>query len=672
MELARGAPLPLGASPCKEGVNFAVHAKDAEKLAICIFDNQDPSKKLAEYPLDPGQHKLGTVWHAQIKGAPEQFIYGYKIKNNGQEEEYLLLDPYAICVASEDYWHDQPAQENNYRPLGRYIGRQDFDWQDDKHPCIPMEDLIIYEMHVRGFTKHASSQSSAPGTFKGMIAKIPYLKELGVNAVELLPIFEFNEEETMHANPQTKQKLHNYFGYSTVNFFAPMARYASENGAKAIDEFKLLVRELHKNGIEVILDVVFNHTFEGNEKGPVQSFKGLDALAYYMINGDGNYLNFSGCGNTMNGNHPVTREFILAALRYWVSEMHVDGFRFDLASILNRAADGTPLPNAPVVEAISFDPLLADTKLIAEAWDPGGLYQVGGFAPLTQRWSEWNGKYRDIVRRYVKGTPGQRSLFAGAISGSHELYGVHNRSPNSSVNFIIAHDGFSLADLVSYNDKHNDDNGEENRDGMNENESWNCGFEGATQNKKVLNLRKKQMRNYHMALMVSLGVPMILMGDEYGHTRNGNNNTWCQDNELNWFLWHKIEENKEFFRFYKQLIHYRKNHPLLRRANFFSEKDVKWHGLEPEEPNWDHENHLVAYSLYYPNEEIGLYIAFNAAHVYHTVKLPSPGEGKYWRWIVNTGNPSPQDIFEEQNIRKVEGDTIRMAPYSSLMLAAAS
>ena len=510
MEASKGTAFPFGATAQGEGVNFAIYVNGADKVSLCFFEENKLDQPFHEIEL---KHKTGDVWHAFIKGLPPVFAYAYRVVLSSQKEvSHLLLDPYAKCIASEPKWHDQTNHEAVYRPLGKVTQNSTFDWGDDTPLHIPMKDLIIYEMHVRGFTRDPSSKIQHPGTYKGIIEKIPYLKDLGVNALELLPLHEFNEQEVLHVNPETKQKLHNYFGYSTVNFFSPMNRYASRTeGDQALNEFKSMVKELHKNGIEVILDVVFNHTFEGNEKGPVASYKGLDAKAYYMINDQGNYLNFSGCGNTFNCNHPITRELIIDALRYWVLEMHVDGFRFDLAPILNRAADGTPLDNAPLVEAISHDPILASTRLIAEAWDPGGLYQVGKFAPKDINWFEWNGKYRDVVRCFIKGTAQQKKVFAGVISGSQDIYG--SRSPTSSINFITAHDGFSLADLVSYNEKHNHLNGEENRDGLNNNDSWNCGHEGETDSKKVINLRKKQVRNFHLALMISLGVPMILMGD---------------------------------------------------------------------------------------------------------------------------------------------------------------
>lgn len=662
MEVKPGKAYPFGTSKTGNSVNFAVYAKEPQKISLCIFDENHLDQPISETALNADVHRTGNVWHAELSGLPENFAYAYRVQLKNQENEYLILDPFANQIAGKEKWHDEVGENPVYQPIGK-VANSNFDWECDKPLNLPMHNLIIYEMHIRGFTRHSSSKTEHPGTYRGVIEKIPYLVELGINAVELMPIHEFNEQEAMHKNPETGKKLHNYFGYSTVNFFAPMNRYAASDDA--VSEFKEMVKSLHKNGIEVILDVVFNHTAEGNEKGPTLSFKGLDLGAYYMINGDGAFLNFSGCGNTFNCNHPIAREFIIDVLRYWVTEMHVDGFRFDLASIFNRAEDGTPLENAPLVEALSNDPILANRKLIAEAWDAGGLYQVGHFYPRMPVWSEWNGKYRDTVRNFIKGSSDQKKVFAGALSGSQELYG-NGRSPSSSINFLTAHDGFSLMDLVSYNEKHNLPNGEDNNDGINQNDSWNCGAEGPTSSKKTNNLRKKQLRNYHLALMLSQGVPMLLMGDEYAHSRNGNNNTWCQDNELNWFLWNQIGEKENFFRFYKSLINFRKNNTLLQRDSFLGEKDVVWHGVHPDQPDWDNDNHFVAFTLNGNNGQPNLYAAFNAGHDYKNLTIPSLPDGKSWRWIVNTNNASPEDFYD--GIKKLDNLSYKMPPYSSILL----
>lgn len=658
MNVLPGQAFPFGVCKSENGINFAIHAKDPQKITLCIFDEKQLESPIFETELS----QTGSVWHAEIAGLPETFVYAYRVQLNDRQE--FLLDPYAKQVASDEKWHDEILENFTYHPKAK-LDNTSFDWEGDQPLDLPMHSLIIYEAHVRGFTKHPSSGVEHPGTFKGIIEKIPYLLDLGVNAIELLPIHEFNEQEAIHTNPETGKKLHNYFGYSTVSFFAPMNRYSSSSNA--VNEFKEMVKALHKNGIEVILDVVFNHTAEGNEQGPILSFKGLDLKAYYMINPEGAFLNFSGCGNTFNCNHPVTREFILAALRHWVIDMHVDGFRFDLASIFNRAEDGTPLENAPLVEAISKDPILANRKLIAEAWDAGGLYQVGHFYPRMPVWSEWNGKYRDIVRNFIKGTQDQKKAFAGVLSGSQDLYG-NGRSPASSINFVTAHDGFSLMDLVSYNEKHNLQNGEENKDGLNQNDSWNCGAEGPTQSRKINHLRNKQLRNFHLALMLSQGVPMLQMGDEYAHTRNGNNNSWCQDNELNWFLWSQINEKGNFYRFYKSLIHFRKNNPFLQRNSFLAEKDVVWHGEQPDQPDWDNDNRFVAFTLNDEDGKPGLYAAFNADHNYKNLIIPTLSDGKFWRWVVNTSNPPPQDFYSDDV--RLESQSYEMPPYSSILLKA--
>lgn len=664
LQVSSGMPYPFGNTTKDEGINFAIAIKDAEQVTLCFFEESQNSP-FQEIQLDPIKNRTGNVWHALINGLPPCVAYGYRVTSNDQS--VLLFDPYAKSIASHASWGELNANDQPYHALGKVVP-SNYDWEDDAFPKIASKDLIIYEMHVRGFTQDTSSEVTHPGTFSGIIEKIPYLKSLGVNALELLPLFEFNECENMLTHPRTQEKLFNYFGYSTVSFFSPMNRYASNSTQdNARNEFRDMVKALHKNGIEVILDVVFNHTFEGNEKGPNLCYKGLDLNAYYMIDPQGNFLNFSGCGNTINSNHPLVISLVLESLRYWVTEMHVDGFRFDLATIMTRAENGAPIPNAPLVEAISKDPVLANTKLIAEAWDAGGLYQVGGFYP-GKRWSEWNGKYRDVVRRFIKGTHGHKTAFATALSGSQDLYGWRE-SPACSVNFITAHDGFSLADLVTYNQKHNLDNGEENRDGFDHNDSWNCGFEGHSSNKKVVFLRERQIRNFTLALILSQGIPMIIMGDEYAHTRHGNNNTWCQDNELNWFLWNRLETRPGFHRFFKSLIQFRNSEPLLRRDNFLSDQDVSWHGTMPNLPDWEKDNNLVALSL---NTDQGpqIYAAFNASHIPITINIPQTNPGFIWHWIVNTHNPSPEDFFDMDQRKKLEFNTIRIPSYSAYLLRA--
>lgn len=675
--IASGFPTPFGISKQEDGINFALASSEASEVILCFY-HRETEELLAEIPLSSLQNKTGDVWHILVRHLHEgpvfeDLAYAYRIigKAGGKTDSFFkfpLADPYAKEMATGIVWGQPSNSSDLYLPLGEIAIDKSFDWEGVGPPGIPMNNLIIYEMHVRGFTQDASSNVRNRGTFLGLIEKIPHLLELGVNAVELLPVQEFDELEYRFTHKRAKKSLYNYWGYSTVNFFSPMNRYATKEYAGAsIHEFKMMVRELHRHKIEVILDVVFNHTAEGNEAGPILSFKGLDNAVYYMLNKDGSYLNFSGCGNTFNINQPRVLEFIITCLRYWVAEMHVDGFRFDLASALTRGVDGVPLAKAPLIEAITADPILAGVKLIAEAWDVC-LYQVGSFCPESKRWSEWNGKYRDCVRRFIKGVPGSSGEFGMRISGSEDLY--HSRSPSSSINFVTAHDGFTLADLVSYNVKHNMANGEDNCDGTNDNDSWNCGVEGETTNGKVLALRERQMRNFHLALMISQGVPMLLMGDEYGHTKHGNNNTWCQDNQLNWFLWNKLELHKAFYRFFYKLVHFRKNHPILQRAGFLTNKDVDWHGADPYKPDWSGRSGIVALTLKDHQESHDLYIAFNAQDLMATISPPEPPYMKNWHWVVNTSNNSPLDIYEESKRPVMKEREYKMLPFSALMLKA--
>jgi len=653
----RGVPSPLGPSKKDGMVNFAIFSAHAKGMALCLFSPGVPSP-FAEIPLNPKVNRTGTIWHIAVSDLPEAFDYGWRVS----DAKVIVSDPYSKMLNSTHDWSDGFFASR--QTLSHYSSSTHFNWENDSPPQIPMQDLIIYEMHVRGLTQDPSSHVKNPGRFSGMIEKIPYLKELGVNAVELLPIFAFDECDNLHKNPKTGKKLFNYWGYSTINFFCPMNRYAL---ADAMAEFKTLVKELHKNRIEVILDVVYNHTAEGNEKGHTFSFRGIDNSVYYLLGPDGHYLNFSGCGNTFNCNHPIVSQFILDSLRYWTSEMHIDGFRFDLASILTRDTHGHPIPHPPVIEAISKDPILANCKLIAEAWDAAGLYQVGSF-PAYGRWAEWNGKYRDVVRKFIKGTDGVAGAFSGALSGSQDLYGK-GRKPYHSVNFVIAHDGFSLKDLVSYNGKHNEENGEQNRDGTNDNESWNCGVEGPTENPKIVQFRQRQMKNFHTALMVSIGTPMILMGDEYGHTNHGNNNMWCHDS-LNWFQWNELEKNLKFHRFYRLMIYFRKHQSLFHRTEFLSPQDVDWHGHVPFKADWSGKSRFVGYTLKDTTKEQHLYIAFNAESTRPSVQLPDPPAHKKWYRIVDTALESPFDFIEEPQKYPPIKTSYKMEAYSVLIAQA--
>jgi len=635
-EAENGSVQPYGSTFSAEGTNFAIFSKNASAVTLCLF-TKDRSL-LTEIPLSAVQNKTGDVWHIYINALPKDTLYAYRMDGENTLEngnrfnpEILLLDPYAKSVAATHRWDD--TSSDPYSPLGLVAIDHSFDWQGDTPPAIPNENLIIYKAHVRGLTM--KSDGNHKGTFLGLIEKIPHLLELGVNAIEFLPIQEFNEKEYRIVNPLTEEPLCNYWGYSTVNFFSLMNRYATNDEPSCVvREFKTMIRELHRNGIEVILDVVFNHTGEGNDKGPVFSFKGIDNSIYYMLDAKNRYLNFSGCGNSFNCNHPVVKQLILDSLRYFVLEFHIDGFRFDLASVFTRDTDGNPIANATIVNEISEDPILRKAKLIAEPWDASGLYQVGAFHPQEVRWSEWNDKYRDAVRSFLTDGHFMKGKFATRVSGSQDLY--NSRKPYSSVNFVTAHDGFTLRDLVSYNQKHNLGNGENNQDGSNNNLSWNCGVEGSTVAEKINDLRKKQMRNLFLALILSHGIPMVLMGDEYAHSKNGNNNTWCQDNDLNWFQWNQLDVEKDFYLFYRTMIAFRKQHPILQRTDFLTEKDIHWHGREPFQPLWNQDVNVIAFTLVDHVNEENLYAAFNATDNDVDIHLPVAPQGKRWCVIADT------------------------------------
>lgn len=647
--IKEGKPQPYGATVCEGGVNFALFSKHAEKVTLHLLD-PNTLHVVQEIPVE---HRTGEIWHVFVEGVELPILYAYKVHGAMDafhffDSKRLLSDPYATSLSTPVQWGGSEQHPHAYpHPFGVILPGSAFDWQGVGKPKHPVNDLIIYEMHVRGFTRHASSGVQHPGTYLGLIEKIPYLKELGINAVELLPVFEFNECEIHRHNPVTKERLFNYWGYSTVNFFSPMNRYAvSDKPGAAIEEFKTMVRELHRAGIEVILDVVFNHTAEKRKAGGAFSFMGIDRATYYLLDSEGKDQNFTGCGNTMNLNHPVMRQFVLECLIYWVQEMQVDGFRFDLASIMNRDRFGHPVSNAPLVEMLSLNPLLSEVKLIAEPWDCAGLYQVGGFDPKQKRWGEWNGRFRDSVRSFIKGDEHSKNEFASRLCGSQDLYTM--RSPQASINFVTAHDGFCLADLVSYNQKHNLENGEHNRDGNNYNLSWNCGVEGPTADPNILSFRLRQQKNFLLALMLSQGVPMLLMGDEQGMTRRGNNNPYCQDNEFNWFLWDKL--HPELFAFVKRLIQFRHEQPGLKRENFLDDKEMVWHGLTPFQAHWEDKTPILAFSL-----ENKIYAAFNATNGAVQATLP---EGK-WALKFHTFSEDP-GLFK--------GNVLQLPPYSSAIL----
>jgi glycogen operon protein len=594
----------------------------------------------------------------------ENIEYGYRMDGPYQphlghhfDTATVLLDPYARLISGREKWGEAPDSDNRFQHRAMVV-QDDFDWIADRPLETPLEDLIIYEMHVRGLTRHPSSGVKYPGTFAGVREKIPYLKELGINCVELMPIHEFDEFDNKFKNPDTGERLLNYWGYSTIGFFAPKAGYAATGQlGMQVDELKALVKELHRNGIEVILDVVFNHTGEGEENDATISFRGLDNKTYYMLQPDGRYQNFSGCGNTMNCNNPVVRNMVLDSLRYWAAEYHIDGFRFDLASIMGRDAFGQPLANPPLLEALAYDPILGKCKLIAEAWDAGGLYQVGSF-PAYERWSEWNDQYRDTLRRFLKGDMGQVRDIALLIQGAPNMYA--DRGPTASINFITAHDGFTLADLFSYNEKHNRANGEENRDGHSHNYSWNCGHEGASDDLEIQTLRRQLMKNGIAILLVSQGVPMILMGDEVAHTKQGNNNTYCQDNELSWFDWSQLESEADMFTFVKHCISFRKQHRVLRNRFYFQQRDainsgypdISWHGAQAWKPDWSDNSRTLSFMLCGEHVPAGkepdnyIYVAMNMHWENHTFQLPRLPKERQWHLFMDTSLPSGNEICE--------------------------
>ena len=658
----RGHPIPFGATPTGRGVNFSVYARHATAVSLVLFS---PGEELpaAEFPLDPRYNRTGDVWHALLRGLDPAVTWAWRAERSvppgAPWHRYgtsLLLDPYARAVAGAAEWgaSPSPGEETPWegvRARRGVVAAKEFDWGFDQPIDRHLADSVIYELHVRSFTRHPSSGVAHPGTFRGLVEKIPYLVELGVTAVELMPVTEFEENDNERRNPLTGERLKNLWGYHPISLFAPRTAYgASTEAGAVVDEFKEMVKALHEAGIEVILDVVFNHTGEGDEKGPTHSFRGLDNATYYILDGDGRYANFSGCGNTFNCNHPVVRNLILDSLAYWVTEMHVDGFRFDLASILGRGRDGSVLTNPPLLERIAADPVLANTKLIAEAWDAAGLYQVGHF-PNWGRWAEWNGRYRDDLRRFLKGDQGMVSLLATRLSGSADLYQGGGRAPHHSINFVTSHDGFPLADLFTYSRKVNEENGEGNRDGGDDNHSWNCGHEGPGGPPEVERLRRRMARNAFALLLVSQGVPMILSGDEAGRTQSGNNNAYCQDNEVSWIDWGLAEKNADLFRFVKTLIRFRKENPLLRRRSFVPEgpgsAPVTWHGHTPFRPDWSQGATCLGMHLKDPARGDDVYVVTNAYHEAHGVVLPPPSEGRRWHLLADTYREPPADVFEE-------------------------
>ena len=651
----------FGAVAIPGGVNFTIHTHGATSCELLLF-HRKAEEPYAVIPF-PESYKIGFCYSMIVFDLDiEEFEYAYRLDGPYDEKKGLrfdknkiLLDPYARAVTGQSQWGHVNNAQHGYRAR---VVQSNFDWGDQRHHSIPMEDLIIYELHVRGFTMDESSGVKHHGTFEGLREKIPYLKELGVNAVELMPIFEFDEMRDVRLIDENE--LIDFWGYNPVSFFAPNTSYCSsmEYNREGL-ELKTLIKDLHDNGIEVILDVVFNHTAEGNEFGPCFSFKGFDNNIYYMLTPDGHYYNFSGCGNTLNCNHPVVRDMILECLRYWVIEYRVDGFRFDLASILGRNDDGTPLSQPPLLRSLAFDSILGNVKLIAEAWDAGGLYQVGSF-PSWKRWAEWNGRYRDDMRRFLKGDDFLARTAAARITGSPDLYDPAYRGGNASINFLTCHDGFTLYDLYSYNQKHNEANGWGNTDGADDNNSWNCGVEGETDDPAILALRKRLMKNACAVLLCSRGTPMFLSGDEFADTRYGNNNPYCQDNLISWLDWSLLKKNKDLFDFFQYMIQFRKDHPAIRKdlePSYLGIPAMSTHGLTPDETNFSGDSHVVCVRFAGYNEatqkEDLVYLAVNSGWFPVTLTLPELPEHYKWKVAVNTGDPKCQ-FFHKNSMPTVE------------------
>ena len=669
-----------GACVASNGVSFTINSHGATRCTLLLFKPQAP-KPYARIPF-PDSYRIGDTYSMLVYDIkPDEFEYAFSFDGPYEpakgllfNEENVLLDPYSRAVTGQRKWGEKPEGGKDFEYRARVV-KSSFDWGNIKQLEQPFEDLVIYEIHVRGYTKDKSSGVSAPGTFAGLKDKIPYLKDLGINAVELMPIFEFDEMES--ARVVDGVQLYNYWGYNTVSFFAPNTSYAfNEEHNHEGDELKSLIKALKENGIEVILDVVFNHTAEGNEMGPCFSFKGIDNNVYYMLTPDAHYYNFSGCGNVMNCNHPVVRNFIIDCLRHWAIEYRVDGFRFDLASILGRDQNGAPMANPPILESLAFDPVLGKMKPIAEAWDAGGLYQVGSF-PSWNRWAEWNGRYRDDMRSFLKGDDGMAGNAITRITGSRDLYSPESRGHKASVNFLTCHDGFTLYDLYSYNEKHNEKNGWNNTDGDNNGHSWNCGAEGETDDPNVNGLRRRLIKNAFAALLCSRGPAMFFAGDEFCNTQFGNNNAYCQDNIISWLDWSRLEEFKEIHDFVRHMIQFRKEHPILRKMTKPSScqfPEISVHNGTPFNASTDYKTKLIGIMYAGRNEEDTeddiVFYCMNAYWEPLVMQLPVLPNGKHWHVDTNTNAEyfDGEDFTEKTELLGV--NTIRVPARTTIILVA--
>jgi glycogen operon protein len=667
-DVRAGSPLPLGTQEMGGGVNFAIFSRRATRIRLELFDHPEDAAPARTFELDSAHNRTGDVWHVWVKGIGPGQLYAYRLDGPYQPKEghrfnfnRLLLDPFAAAISHLPPWdfasargYDPSAPEqdlvisklDNARTMPKCVFVNDpFNWAGDQPPRHPWSKTVIYETHVRGFTIHPKSGVDHPGTYRGLMEKIPYLKTLGVTAVELMPVQEFDETSVTRKNPQTGQMLRNYWGYDPVAFFAPKASYSSSGGlGQQRLEFKEMIQAFHKAGIEVILDVVFNHTAEADELGPTLCFRGMDNAIFYILAEDNrHYKDYTGTGNTINANHPVVRGHILAALRCWMVEMHVDGFRFDLASVLGRDGAGKLLADAPLLERIAQDPILRDMKIIAEAWDAGGAYEVGSFS--GRRWAEWNGRYRDDVRRFWRGDDGMLGLFAQRICGSADIYTKSGKGPDGSINFVTCHDGFTLNDLVSYNHKHNEANGENNHDGTNENLSENYGVEGATADAGIESIGKRQIKNFLLTLLVSRGTPMLLGGDEFRRTQGGNNNAYCHDNETSWIDWTDLEKHQEIYRFAQGMIALRFAHPILSKEQFYMDAGIHWFDQQGGSPKWDDPKEKHCACLIHEDEQRALCLLFNAGADAVDFRLPPIPSGAQWHVAVDTFGESPHDLF---------------------------
>jgi glycogen operon protein len=681
--VSAGRSFPLGAEVVAAGVNFSVYARDATGVELAFFDREDDSRPSRVIKIDPTKNRTYPYWHVFVPGLGPGQLYGYRVSGpfdpaNGLrfDSEKLLLDPYGLAVAvPKNYSREAARRKGDNTAVAMksvVVDPNLYDWEGDAPLRRRSARTIIYEMHVRGFTQHPSSGVSEParGTYAGLIEKIPYLRELGITAVELLPVFQFDVQDA----PPGKT---NYWGYSSVSFFAPHQAYSSRQGGLGpIDEFRDMVKALHRADIGVILDVVFNHTTEGNHLGPTLCFRGFDNSTYYILEPDrSRYANYSGTGNTLNANHPVVRRMILDSLRYWANHMHVDGFRFDLASVLERDEAGNLLPRPPVLWDIDSDPCLAGTKLIAEAWDAAGLYQVGNF--LGDRWREWNARFRDDVRSFFRGDEGAVAPLADRLVGSPQIYGHKQREAEASVNFVTCHDGFTVNDLVSYNQKHNEANGEDNRDGVDDNRSWNCGVEGPSDDPAVEALRNRQVKNLFTVTMLSLGLPMILMGDEVRRTQQGNNNAYCQDNETSWFDWSLLREHAGVHRFVS-LLNARRllwsvepDEPHVSLNQLLSSASRTWHGVKLGQPDWSAGSHSLAFTAQFPNGGLLSHVILNAYWEPLEFELPPGSEdGETWRRWIDTSLESPEDIVEWQAAPVITERKYRAEPRTVIVLFA--